>query len=132
MDDNEKFEREWRELLIKRLSSTRAALKRDAAAERKAFADARKLAAGYNTVEEAHEAFGWAYITEKQFDSIKAILEQDPNAGNTAHAALLKISSYIQALKDDIIQPQADRDYEAKMKDYFARIEGEGERDVRY
>jgi hypothetical protein len=126
MDDNEKFEREWRELLIKRLSSTRAALKRDAAAERKAFADARTLAAGYSTVEEAHEAFGWAYITEKQFDSIKAILEQDPNAGNTAHAALLKIDSYIQTLKDDIIQPQADRDYEAKMKDYFARIEGEG------
>lgn len=123
--ENEHFEREWRELLIKRLSSAQAVLKRDAAAEGKKLSEARENAAGYKTVEDAHEAFGYANITEAQYDRIKALLEQDPNAGNVAHAALKKISGYIQGLKDDLLQARSIHEADAKMKDYFDRKEWE-------
>lgn len=126
--ENEHFEREWRELLMKRLSTAQSVLKRDAAAEGKKLREARELAAGYKTVEEAHEAYGWAFITESQYERIKALLEQDPNAGNVAHAALKKIIGYIQSLKDDLIQSQSICEAEAKMKDYFEKKEWEAQK----
>jgi hypothetical protein len=123
--DNELYEHKWRELLIKRLSSVQAVLRRDATAERKKLQLARVLAAGYETVEQAHEAYGWDFITWEQFEHIKALLEQDPNAGNVAHAALLKISGYIQGLKADLIQERSIYEADAKIKDHFDRKEWE-------
>jgi hypothetical protein len=123
--ENNRFERSWRELLIKRLSTVQAVLKRDAAAERKKLTEARTLSAGYETVEQAHESYGWGYITWEQYENIKSLLEQDPNTGNISHAALVKLNGYIQGLKDDLIQEVSIYETDAKIGDYFARKEWE-------
>ena len=93
------YEIEWRELLIKRLKTAQAALKRDAAAEEKQRAEAKELAAGYASFDEAHEAFGWGYITEQQLDTIKAIFE---NQENQSRAALKRINDIIGTLQGEI------------------------------
>lgn len=120
--ENEQFEKEWRELLMKRLSTVQSVLKRDAAAECKKSVEARELAAGYATVEEAHNAYGYDEITWGQYERIRATLEADPNIGNVAHAALKNINEYISSLKSDIIEFNASREHDAKIKNYFADL----------
>ena len=73
------YEIEWRELLVKRLKSAQAVLKRDAAKEKKQRTEAKQLAAGYANYDEAHEAYGWGYITQKQLDTIQAIFDDQEN-----------------------------------------------------
>jgi len=103
------FEIEWRKLLIKRLKSSKAVLKRDAAAEEKQIIEAKQLAAGYSSFEEAHEAFGWAYITEKQLDRIKDIFEDKQES--QSRAALRRINDMIGNIEGEIKMLRLDPDY---------------------
>ena len=100
---------EWRKLLIKRLKTSQAVLKRDAAAEDKLRTEAKQLAAGYASYEEAHEAFGWAYITEKQLDAISDIFE-DKQESKT-RAALRCIGQIIGNIEGEIKMLRDDPDY---------------------
>jgi len=98
------FEIEWRELLIKRLNTPRAALQRDKATEEKQITEAKQLATGYESVDEAHEAFGWGDITERQFDAIKAVFiaSKFENQENKSTAALKRITRMISELQGEI------------------------------
>ena len=94
------FEIAWRELLVKRLKTAQGVLKRDAAAEIKALKAKAIEEAGYNTVEDAHEAYGWNEITAKQFDLIKLQLE---NPGKSPSAAALnKLNFTVGILEGEI------------------------------
>ena len=115
------YEIEWRKLLIKRLETTRATLKRDAASEEKQKTEAKQLATGYADFEEAHEAYGWGNITEKQLDAIKAVFE---NQENKSSAALKRINRIISELKGEIknlrgddIQEKGIQRYEEKRRE---------------
>lgn len=100
---------EWRKLLIKRLKSAHSALKRDAAAERKRLDESKQLAAGYDTFEEAQEAYGWECITLKQLDDIKAILENH-QVGITETASA-QMSQIIGDLEGEIKMLKRDPEY---------------------
>lgn len=100
MDEKRNFEIAWRELLIKRLKTVQGVLRRDAAAEKKALTDESIAAAGYSSVEDAHEAYGWGEITEKQFNLIKLRLE---NPGKSPSAAAVnKLSFTIGLLQGEL------------------------------
>ena len=95
------YEIEWRELLLKRLLSAQAVLKRDAAAEEKRLSDARQLTAGFKDLADAHEAYGWCDITEAQFNTIRELFE-NPEKENKANDALKRLGIMISYLRDDI------------------------------
>ena len=103
------YEIEWRELLIKRLKTSQAALKRDAAVESKQITEANQLAAGYASYEEAHEAYGWAVITEKQLDRIKAIFDGEQE--NRSRAALRRMNHIIGSIEGEIKMLRDDPEY---------------------
>ena len=90
------YEMDWRELLVKRLKAAQAVLKRDAAKEEKQRTEAKQLAAGYTNYEEAHEAYGWGYITEKQLLKIEAIFDNQENQSLTALRRITEIIGNIQ------------------------------------
>jgi hypothetical protein len=112
------FEREWRLLLIKRLRSAQAALRRDEAIERKQMAEAQKLAAGYESFEDAHEAYGWGDITQNQLDAVQAIFEGGRNRSASAHA---RISIMISALGGEIEELYGNGVQEDMMRRYEER-----------
>jgi len=103
------YEMEWRELLVKRLQTPLAVLKRDVAAETKSRAEARKLAAGYESYEEAHEAYGWGYITQKQLDAIEAIFDEVDVF--LSRDALKRMSQFIGSLEGEIKMLRNDPEY---------------------
>ena len=104
---------EWRELLIKRLKSSQAVLKRDAVAEEKQIAEAKQLAAGYSSYEEAHEDYGWAAITEKQLDRIKAIFDDEQES--LSGAAFKRLSQIIGSIEGEIIMLRDDPEYRVEI-----------------
>ena len=100
---------EWRELLVKRLKSAQAVLKRDAAKEEKQRTEAKQLAAdGYKNYDEAHDAYGWGYITEKQLLTIEAIFY---NHDNQALTALRRINEIIGNVEGEISMLKHDPEY---------------------
>ena len=98
---NPNFEIEWRDLLIKRLLTVQTVLKRDVSAEEKKIAEARKLAAGFDSCEDAHEAYGWDSITEEQYDYVKNLFE-NPEMENKAEAAFKALSWIILDMRTKI------------------------------
>jgi len=100
---------EWRKLLLKRLSSVQAVLKRDSAAETKKNIEAKELAAGYTCFEEAQEAFGWDAITLKQLDAIKAIFDSKDNS--LSGDALKRLNWMIGSVQGEITMMLNDPDY---------------------
>jgi hypothetical protein len=100
LDGEVSFEIAWRELLVKRLSSVQAVLRRDATAERNALEAAAVSAAGFTTVDEAHEAYGYGYITENQFNLAKLKIE-NPGRSRTEFA-LRWVNDKIGLLKGEI------------------------------
>jgi (p)ppGpp synthase/HD superfamily hydrolase len=109
MDEvNINFEVEWREQLIARLKKVVGTLKSDSTKEKIEIAEAKKNEAGYATVEEAHEAYGWAYITEKQYDRIAEILNGHDE--NRSAAALARLTCFINDLRGEVNMIQADSD----------------------
>jgi len=100
---------QWRKLLLKRLSSVQAVLKRDTAAEKKRNIEAKQLAAGYQDFDEAHEAFGWGDITLTQLDDIKAIF--DNKDSSPAADALNRLSQMIGSVQGEITMLINDPDY---------------------
>jgi len=113
MDKDLIHEIEWRKLLAKRLKSARTVLKRDSSAEDKRHAEAKQLAAGYANFDEAHEAYGWGDISEKQLYSIKAIFENRDN--NPSKEALKQLSHIIGLIEGEIKMLMADDDYRAEI-----------------
>jgi len=102
------YEIEWRELLVKRLKTAQAVLKRDAAKEKKQRTEAKQLAAGYTNFEEAHEAYGWGYITQKQLDTIQALFD---NRENQSRSALQRIFRIIGEIQGEINMLRNDPEY---------------------
>jgi len=102
------YETEWRELLVKRLKTAQTVLKRDAAKEEKQRTEAKQLAAGYGNYEEAHEAYGWGYITQKQLDTIQALFD---NRENQSRSALQRIMRIIGEVQGEINMLKNDSDY---------------------
>jgi len=100
---------EWRKLLLKRLSSVQAVLKRDSAAETKKNIEAKKLAAGYTCFEEAQEAYGWDEITLKQLDAIKDIF--DSKDVSLSGDALKRLSWMLGSVQGEISMLLNDPDY---------------------
>jgi hypothetical protein len=71
----QRFEIKTRELVLKRLSHP-LALAQAAAEKKRSERLARLEALGeYKTFEEAHEAYGWGYISEEEFETIRNFLE---------------------------------------------------------
>ncbi|OPY61140.1 MAG: hypothetical protein A4E56_02247 [Pelotomaculum sp. PtaU1.Bin065] len=116
MEPNIAFEIEWRKLLITKLSRALTALNKSAAAEKEATitrqAEIREL---YPTKEEAHEAFGYGYITEEEWRSIAEQLES-VNAPTITSAARDELRDILSRLRKDIrdleweAMPEADRE----------------------
>ena len=102
------YEIEWRNLLLKRLKTSRSVLNRDATKEGKERAEAKQLATGYCSFEEAHEAYGWAYITEKQLDAIRVVFE---NQENISKMALIRMNQIIGSLEGEIKMLYNDEGY---------------------
>lgn len=122
-EQNRTYEIEWRELLIKRLKTTRTALRRDAAAEKKQRDEAKQLATGYSSFDEAHEAYGWGYITEKQLDAIKAVYE---NEESQTAAALRRMTLIIGTLQGEISNLRGDDVQEAAIQRHAEGLEQSG------
>ena len=106
------YEIEWRELLVKRLKAAQTVLKRDAANEEKQRTEARQLASGYSNYEEAHDAYGWGYISEKQLLNIEAIFN---NRENQSRTALKRITQIIGSIEGEISMLCHDRDYKREV-----------------
>ena len=102
------YEIEWRELLVKRLKSAQTVLKRDAATEKKQRTEAKQLAVGYTNYDEAHEAYGWGYITQKQLDTIQAIFDDQENQSSSA---LQRITQIIGSVQGEISMLTNEFDY---------------------
>lgn len=105
---NHLYEIEWRKLLVKRLKTVQAVLRRDAVTEEKRRTEAKQLAAGYASFEEAHEAYGWACITEKQLKTIKSIFDKQENVSQAASRRLAQI---LGSVEGEIIMLNTDLDY---------------------
>jgi hypothetical protein len=95
-------EREWRELLIKRLSTVRSTLKRDAAEEQKLIRRTIEIAARYPNETEAHEAFGWGEITEKEYRRSVELLGQSPAETSRSTKALVRLNWMIESLAGEL------------------------------
>jgi len=91
---------EWRKLLLKRLSTVQAVLKRDAALEAKRNMEAKQIAAGYTNFEDAHEAYGWSDVTLKQLDDIKAIF--DNKDSSLSSDALKRLNQMMGSIQGEI------------------------------
>ena len=102
------YEMEWRELLVKRLKAAQAVLKRDAAKEEKQRTDAKQLMTGYTSYDDAHEAYGWGYITEKQLLKIEAIFNNQENQSLTA---LRRVNDIIGNIQGEINMLNHDLEY---------------------
>jgi hypothetical protein len=100
---------EWRKLLVKRLKSSQAVLRRDASTEEKLMSEAKQLAAGYEDYAAAHEAYGWAEITWEQLDAIQAIFEDEQES--KSRKALKRLTQMIGAVEGEINMMLNDPDY---------------------
>lgn len=116
MDSNIAFEIGWRKLLITKLSRILTALNKSSAAETNAaIAWQSEIRERYPTADEAHEAFGWGYITEEEYRTIAEQLES-VNAPTITSAARDELRDILSRLRKDIrdleweAMPEADRE----------------------
>jgi len=114
MDSNYLRDIEGLEILVKRLKSAMSVLKRDNMQEKKERENAKKLSAGYNSLEEAHEAYGWDYITEREFDRICEIFNGDDIS--PTKIALKKMQQMINNVEGEIKMLRQDDDYRENFK----------------
>lgn len=114
MENKIAFEIEWRELLVRRLNNAQAALRKDRAAEEANRLEARRFVCEYDTYADAHEAYGWGYITEPQLESIKAVFE---NRDMVPTNALRRLSDFIGSIKGEIMMLKRDPDYREEFKE---------------
>jgi len=105
MDRETKQEIEWRNELLARLQAPLKVLKRKAGKEMaQRLARAQELSA-YETEEEAHEAFGYGYITWDEYIAIKDRFDNVEPGGATmsaAEAALNELQGYMRRLQSEI------------------------------
>jgi hypothetical protein len=114
MESNYIRDIEGLKLLSKRLKSAMSVLKRDAASEAKKLIEAKKLAAGYGSFEEAQEAYGWDYITLEQLDEIEKIFKGDDIS--PTKIALNKLQRIIGGIDGEIKMLNQDDDYRENFK----------------
>jgi len=98
---NKIFEIAWREYLIKRLDPVIKALQRDRRKERKEMENAVKLAAGFDSVNDAREAYGWEGISASEFQRVKDLFERPLNDGEV-QKALQHLAWFVDRLRGDI------------------------------
>jgi len=111
------FEREWRLLLVEHLKPALASLKRASAAERKKAKEAAVIASGYDSVDEAHNAFGYAEISEEQYRKVVEILECGTDGYKCrAGAAVERLTLTIGSIKGE-----AESNPDAEYEDLFNR-----------
>ena len=107
---NKALEREWRELLVKRLGSVQAVLRRDAKAEEKLIRTATETLARYKTAEEAHDAFGYAEITEDEYRRAVELLSASPAETSRTTNALIRLAQFIGTLRGEIAMVEANEE----------------------
>ncbi|MCB8818669.1 hypothetical protein [Desulfosporosinus shakirovi] len=93
------FEIEWRKLLISKMARTLNALKKNSEAEKAAIlARQTKISELYPTAQEAHDAYGYGYITEDEYRTItKKLASVDiPTATSAASDELRDIVSRLK------------------------------------
>lgn len=122
MDENNSFEIAWRELLVTRLKSVQTVLKRDSTAEKKRLVEARALAAGYETYEDAQNAYGYEEITLSQLEAIGDDLLEKPYQ-NKAQEALKHLGWVIGVLEGEVNTILYGDVQELQVKRYFEELE---------
>jgi hypothetical protein len=116
MDADIQFEIDCRKLLLKKLEPTMKRL-RAADATEKASREVRKtqILGSYESVEEAHDAFGYGYITEAEYKAIANGVEA-PAVKSVESVAFEILNDFVTGLKQEIKDfkwealPQAERD----------------------
>lgn len=106
MDADLKFEIACRKLLLKRLQTPLNTLERARDKEAGKYNDRVTIISEYNTREEAHDAFGYGYITEDEYRHVCALFdtgEQIREGGITAAgAAIDMLLEFMGRLKREI------------------------------
>ena len=113
---NKPLEREWRELLVKRLGSVRAVLRRDAMAEEKLIRAAMETLARYKTVEDAHDAFGYAEITEDEYRRAVELLSASPAETSRTTKALVRLVQFIGTIRGEIAMVEANEEIDEEVR----------------
>jgi len=126
MDRDTKLEIAWREELLARLQAPLKVLKRKAGKEaERRLARARELSA-YESEEDAHEAFGYGYITFEEYDAIRDRFDHVGPGSETmsaAEAALDELQHFMSRLRREI----KDLAWSALPKEEQQRIEAGNE-----
>ena len=89
-------------MLIKKLTPVLTALKRAYRLEEKKLEDTKIIAAGFQSVDDAREAYGYESITLEQFELAREILEEPASNKNRALQACQWLSENIDTLRGDI------------------------------
>jgi len=100
------FEIKCREILIKRLGTSLSSLTRTVDKENTDRQERVKELSVYQSVQEAHDAYGFDYITWDEFETIKRRFEDaeyaEETSSTTASAALSILKEFIGRLQADI------------------------------
>jgi len=126
MDSATELEIEWRKELLARLQAPLKVLQRKAGKDlEKRLARAQELSA-YETEEEAHEAFGYGYITWDEYSVIKDRFDNvEPSiiTMSAAEAALEELQDFMHRLQSEI----KDLEWSALPEEEQQRIEASNE-----
>jgi len=102
MENENKFEIQYRELLIRRLNYLLVKLNKEVDSEINGrIARQDDIRSKYPDEEAAHEAFGWGYITEDEYLQIAGQLDS-VNDPTTLSAARDELRDFIARLKREI------------------------------
>lgn len=131
MTDKEKQERrelrveiKARKLIIKKLDTAIAALEMTANRQRSEREAKREKLLTYKTYNEAHDAYGWGYITEEEFDEITAFLESSQEMVDAATAEDIAIRT-LKGWRSQAAGEQAALEFELLPQSEQSRIREE-------
>lgn len=99
------MEIDWREYLIKKLMPTCNSLQVAARKEKEKNEARLSTLRGYNTAEEAQDAYGYGSITREEYEAILDRIETDKEAAATVtknSAALEELSAFIARLQREV------------------------------
>lgn len=99
MDQAHQLEIDCRQMVVDRLARVLTKLNKDADAEHTAAVDRQaELRASYPTADDAHEAWGWGYITEAEYNAIaNQLSEADmPTVTSAARDTLRDILAHLR------------------------------------
>jgi hypothetical protein len=97
----ENFEITWRKELLKRLRAPMNTLTRQVAKEQERTLKRIAELKQYSSPEEAHEAYGYGYITLDEYDEIRRDFETAEKTVTPVAAAMGELQSIISGLSDE-------------------------------